>query len=1248
VVGGNAHGGDVDFGAGAAARGEDSATASVSIVGQGGNGGTAGSAAGGVGGAGGSGVGGVGGGIEATNRGDVTTSGDFASGIAAASAGGKGTGGSAFGGAATGGDATGGGAGNTGNVVAIREAAAGNIAIQVTIGAAGASGGAAGAAAGGVGGDGGEATGGAGGSVGLTNFGTILTSGSTAVGVSVLSSGGAAAGGAADGGAATGGSAQGGEWTGSSNYTTTEQGSGLLLAVTASFGSSGGVGGSGGDVSGGSGGRGGAATGGAGGAAALANLADVTTSGSGSHALQAGSLGAEASGGGANGGVATGGDSDGGGGRNGGSVTITLTSSTQAFISGGSGGTGGDGGVETRLSEGGGDAVGGTGGQGGAAAGGAGTGASVANLGDLSTGGDGAHGIYAVSRGGSAVGGSANGGSSTGGSADGGVGGDGGWAAGTATASAEDIRVGAGDASRGGNGGQGGDAVGGAGGIGGNGRGGDAGIVTVDNAGDIRTLGSGSHGIYALSQGGDGTGGSADGGAATGGSADGGVGGAGGNATLNSSNPAAAYFVSPSSGGRGGDGGAGGDAAGGSGGTGGNGMGGNGGNVIVRNAGDVEALGAGSHGILAVSAGGTGTGGTAAGGIGTGGTAAGGLGGAAGVATGPQAGTGTVETALAGTTGTAGDAGAGINGVSGIAGVGTNGAGGSVLVENAGQVLGTASGITTLSGTGTTIRNSGRISSSNLLAIDVDGAAGTVENTGLVVGYVDLTDEADSFTNMDGGVFQARLTSDFGAGNDTVVNRDGAVILTAVDGSTDENVFFVNLETLQNFGTISMIDGGAGDRFTVANTLGGTGLDYSAASGLGVDVFLGGAGSPADVFRVDGNVSGLTHVTVNNTGGAGSYNSDGITVVEVRGSVAPDAFELEDGPIDAGLFTYDLFYEPRNGGTFDTFELRSFAGAGAFVLPQLVTAAQDIWHVTSDTWFDRAADLRSEMRGEAQGDGGSSSAPAFWIRASYNEIDRDGGASTSAYGRSYAFDLDRDLDVVDVLAGADLSFDGVFAPEDRLIVSAFGGYVSADLDYRGIGRSFDVKGGQAGVAATYLNGGLFVDALFNAQFLKYDTNATGYDDLDANNYGFRVDTGYRMDAGSFFLEPMATLAYVRSDLDGYAGDGNDVSFDDGHNLRGRLAVRAGTSVLTDNFRIEPFAIASLWGNLSGTPEARVVSGGETFTFDDSTSDVWGQVSLGMNVFSARNGNVSSFIKGDAVFGDDLSGWGVRGGLRVKW
>jgi hypothetical protein len=75
-------------------------------------------------------------------------------------------------------------------------------------------------------------------------------------------------------------------------------------------------------------------------------------------------------------------------------------------------------------------------------------------------------------------------------------------------------------------------------------------------------------------------------------------------------------------------------------------------------------------------------------------------------------------------------------------------------------------------------------------------------------------------------------------------------------------------------------------------------------------------------------------------------------------SVSSDAFFMKQ-PLDTGFFDYDLFFRPTGSGIF---ELRSFLGGGAFVLPQLTTATQDLWQQSSSTWFDRTAVARAAGR----------------------------------------------------------------------------------------------------------------------------------------------------------------------------------------------------------------------------------------------------------------------------------------------
>ena len=94
------------------------------------------------------------------------------------------------------------------------------------------------------------------------------------------------------------------------------------------------------------------------------------------------------------------------------------------------------------------------------------------------------------------------------------------------------------------------------------------------------------------------------------------------------------------------------------------------------------------------------------------------------------------------------------------------------------------------------------------------------------------------------------------------------------------------------------------------------------------------------------------------------FNPEGISVIFVpNGQVSSNAFFMPQ-PFDSGLFDWDVYFVPTGGGS-GFFELRSFPGGGAHQLPQLLTAAQDIWHSTSETWFDRTADLRVLLNGGA-------------------------------------------------------------------------------------------------------------------------------------------------------------------------------------------------------------------------------------------------------------------------------------------
>jgi autotransporter family porin len=452
-----------------------------------------------------------------------------------------------------------------------------------------------------------------------------------------------------------------------------------------------------------------------------------------------------------------------------------------------------------------------------------------------------------------------------------------------------------------------------------------------------------------------------------------------------------------------------------------------------------------------------------------------------------------------------------------------NGAGSNagINIENSGSAFGgTGAGIYAYSNTATTIINSGYVSGASLLAIQANGPGNaTIYNSGLITGFI-LLDADDTFINERGGVFETKLVSDFGAGNDLFRNEQGGTVLAASNAKAIEWSSFVGLERFENAGLISLQDGQAGDSFEISNTIGARDLSFVASSGstLAIDAFLGGPGSTADNLIINGDISGKTELKVNNTNtGPGTF-AQAIPVIYANGNVSSDAFFLNQ-PIDTGFFNYDLFFRPTGSGVF---ELRSFLGAGAFVLPQLETAAQDIWHEGSDTWFDRSTDLRVLLNGGgaaplAYGPDGAPGAapagnmtPAVWARGSGNWLDREDSESVSAYGRSYKYNLNRDLETVDFQSGIDLGKRGLLSDNDILVFGALGGFIHSDLDYDAINRLFSFEGGQVGGYATYLRGGLFVDTLVNVHLMEVETRTLGFpNSLDATTVGVRTDSGYR-------------------------------------------------------------------------------------------------------------------------------------------
>ena len=191
--------------------------------------------------------------------------------------------------------------------------------------------------------------------------------------------------------------------------------------------------------------------------------------------------------------------------------------------------------------------------------------------------------------------------------------------------------------------------------------------------------------------------------------------------------------------------------------------------------------------------------------------------------------------------------------------------------------------------------------------------------------------------------------------------------------------------------------------------------------------------------------------------------------------------------------------------------------------------------------------------------------PGLWLKGSGTWLEQEDSASSSAYGRSYRYNLNRDLDLWNLQGGADFGKKGVWAEGDALLFGLLGGVVQGVLDYDHLLRRFDIEGGEVGGYVTYLSGGLFIDTLVKVDFLEFenDAGAPGLPgSLDATTWGFRTDAGYRF--GQFRRGPCSLAAADRQLAEDISHTVAKTVAEIGDNLVGRMAVLARITAVFNN------------------------------------------------------------------------------------
>lgn len=611
----------------------------------------------------------------------------------------------------------------------------------------------------------------------------------------------------------------------------------------------------------------------------------------------------------------------------------------------------------------------------------------------------------------------------------------------------------------------------------------------------------------------------------------------------------------------------------------------------------------------------------------------------------------------------------------------------SVVIDSAGLIRGEGSGrrptIALSTEYGATIdnRKGGLIRGDDKSAYDLiiaaEGGEVEINNRGDMIGRIDLSSAGDTgdgnvVNNYSDDSWTFTGTSEFGDGLADEFNNTGTTHTTdPEDPSANDTTTLAGLESFNNGdafndGTLAMQDGYTGDETRVTPTSNGT-LVFAGAAGhsyLSVDGYLGTASnSESDRLVIDGDVAGATGVTLTDLNtGFGSYNPDGTVVVDVNGETDAGDFFLVGGPVDKGLFQYDLALNPSN-----EWVLASAPNQRFFELPSLVSAAQTMWQSSAGVWLDRTADLRSAraaacaggepggLKDEPVAACGAGVARGAWAKVLGTSVSTSQNHRSSIFDNTYGFKVESQQRSYGVVAGFDFGRDVQAANGSATwMFGVMAGYLHSNLDFDNSSTSADFEGGLVGGYMSYIDGGWFVDAKLVANIgdMDYSARAMNTGVKDGANFtsiGGVIDTGYRFNSGAAFIEPGATLSYVSTDLDHLSVFDSTVDFGNDDSLRGRLGVRVGTALFYERYKVEPFMGVSAWYEFAGDNTADVASGGYSLTADDDRGGASAEVSGGVNLFSLNDDGVSAFLKGNVEFGEnDLVGYGGHGGVRLRW
>lgn len=221
----------------------------------------------------------------------------------------------------------------------------------------------------------------------------------------------------------------------------------------------------------------------------------------------------------------------------------------------------------------------------------------------------------------------------------------------------------------------------------------------------------------------------------------------------------------------------------------------------------------------------------------------------------------------------------------------------------------------------------------------------------------------------------------------------------------------------------------------------------------------------------------------------------------------------------------------------------------------------------------------------------------------------------------------------------------------------------------------------AGVYAVATKGSFFVDGQLRTDFYQNSVNdpliSGAFDQkLDARGLAFTGNIGYNFALqNNWFLEPSAGIVVSRVKVDPFNATGavvlpgpgvtfpGTLRISDINSTLGRLSLRGGTSIASGNMIWQPFAIASVYHEFSGSVNstfdsnpfantAAIVAPAlpiPRFTGNVSATNIgtYGQIGVGVAAQIVNTGWLG-YLRADYRNGENIEGYSVNGGIRYQF